>query len=631
MLLIFCAIFPFIPAGAQASQVPAPQGKPVLAKIDPPGWWLAMPDPMLLIHGRNLNGTTFRVHGGPVTLRLLGTSSNGDWAFLKLHTASTHPLNLTLEARNPAGSASAPYVLARRRSVSEQPRGFSSADVMYLIMPDRFADADSTNDSIAGFKDPDDRTLPRAYHGGDLRGIEQHLDYLQTMGITTLWTTPLYSNTANQSRSTYHGYSATDMYAVDPHFGNLADLQHLARAAHVRGMKLVLDTVPNHVGPGNPWVDDPPTPDWFHGSRDHHIPVDDDFASVVDPHATPARRRTFLNGWFADILPDLNQNNPLLAQYLIQNAIWWVESANLDGLRIDTFPYVPRTFWRAFHQQLHALYPNLTTVGEVFNPDPTITSFFAGGIPRSGSDGTVDTGLDTPFDFPTYFALRDTLLHHAPMTRLAEVLRQDSLYPHPERLVTFIGNHDTTRFLSEPGATPEALQLAFGLLATVRGMPQIYYGDEIGMTGGGDPDNRRDFPGGFPHDPASAFTAEGRTAAQQAIYQDVAKLLKLRRTSPALQFGAQQELLADASAFAFVRGEDLQSGCSSNLTRSPQRFLIVLNNASSPRDVVLVTEATALDGCHHFTRQLGPGSLAVEGNKLSISLPAHRMEIFEVH
>jgi glycosidase len=232
-------------------------------------------------------------------------------------------------------------------------------------------------------------------------------------------------------------------------------------------------------------------------------------------------------------MPDLNQENPLVSQYLIQNAMWWIETVGLDGLRIDTFPYVGREFWQDFHRALHGVYPSLTTVGEVFNGDPTITSFFAGGVERQG----IDTGLYTPFDFPVYFIIRDVLLHDKPMTALIEIVRQDRLYPHPERLVFFFGNHDTRRFLSEPGATPERLKLAFGQLATLRGMPEIYSGDELAMQGGDDPDNRRDFPGGFPGQKDNGFIAAGRTNDEHAMFTWTSRLFQLRSQHSALQSG----------------------------------------------------------------------------------------------
>jgi glycosidase len=604
--------------------------KPVITKIDPPNWFTRLPDSLLLIHGEHLENTTFSLQAGAIgaALKEQSISANGHWAFLTFATATAHPGTLQIVATNPRGSTSASYTLSSRRSFAQQPKGFSSADVMYLIMPDRFADGDLANDRVPGFRAPDDRSTGRAYHGGDLKGIEDHLDYLQQLGITTLWTTPLYDNSGNQRGDTYHGYSTTDMYAIDPHFGSMDDYRALVAAAHARGMKVVLDTVPNHVGPATPWANDQPTPDWLHGTPEHHLKVDDDFKSITDPTADPARRRVLLDGWFADILPDLNQDNPLVAQYLLQNAVWWIESAGLDGLRIDTFPYVPRSFWHDYDQQLHALYPHLTDVGEVFNADPHITSFFAGGIAHQGSDGTFDTGLDTPFDFPMYFALRKALTHHQALSALADILKQDTLYPHPERLVTFLGNHDTKRFLSEPGATPAALHLGYGLLATLRGMPELYYGDEIDMTGGDDPDNRRDFPGGFPKDKADAFTAAGRTQAEAAMHDWVATLFELRLHTPELEAGQQQTILADNETLAYLRGANLAQSCTAAPNAS--RILIVANNDTVPRDISIDTAANALSGCTRYTALLPSASPSphITASTLQVHLPAQEIAIF---
>jgi glycosidase len=497
---------------------------------------------------------------------------------------------------------------------------------MYLIMPDRFADGDPGDDTVSGFRDPDDRSLTRAYHGGDLRGIQDHLDYLQQMGVTTIWTTPLYDNSASQSGQTYHGYSATDMYAVDPHFGTMADYRAFVEAAHARGMKVILDMVPNHVGPNHPWAKDPPTPDWLHGSAADHLSVDtDDFSSVTNPAASAEKRRVLLDGWFAGMLPDLNQDNPLMQTYLIQNAIWWIESAGLDGLRIDTFPYVPRRFWHNYNATLHALYPNMRDVGEIFSKDPRATSFFTGGRTNKGSDGRYDTLLDTPFDYPLFFALRAALTHHAPMSAIADVLAQDKLYPHPERLVTFIGNHDNKRFLSEPGSSPAALRLAFGLLATLRGTPQLYYGDEIGMTGGDDPANRKDFPGGFPKDQQDAFTESGRNETQQKMYNWVETVMQLRLHTPALQMGKQQTLFADKNTLAFVRGPE-----ASTCTASPNEdsYVIVVNNDPSPRSVSISLDSSSIARCTRFTPVLPDHITATTAaNRLIVDLAGQEIGI----
>jgi glycosidase len=498
---------------------------------------------------------------------------------------------------------------------------------MYLIMTDRFADGDVHND-LPG----DNRAAPRGWHGGDLKGIEQHIGYLKQLGVTTVWTTPVASNGAMPD--SYHGYAATDLYAVDKHFGTIEDYRHLSAALHARGMKLVIDLVPNHVGVEHPWVHDPPTPDWFHGTLEHHTAVQNDFYQLVDPHAPPAAWRDITQGWFTDSMPDLNQENPLVAQYLIQNALWWVETANLDGIRLDTFPYVGRAFWHDFHTTLHSVYPHLTTVGEIFHRDPEVTSYFAGGLAHQG----IDTGLDTPFDFPMYFALRDVLAHGKPMTELSSVLRQDALYPYPERLVPFIGNHDTTRFLTDADGSEARLKLALGLLATVRGMPQVYSGDEIGMTGGKDPDNRHDFPGGFPGDSHDAFTKAGRTAEEQDIFAWTSGMLALRASHAALKIGIEQNLFADDDGFAFVRTLDV-AGCSpdhnaglTNAGLGRERLLIVINKAVRAKSIDLPIADTALAGCTKYTAEApanGPAPV-LGGGELRIDEPPESMSVYQV-
>ena len=235
-----------------------------------------------------------------------------------------------------------------------------------------------------------------------MRGIQQRLPYLKDLGVTTIWITPIYQNDDRTGRD-YHGYGAIDLYAVEKHLGTLADYRALVKAAHEQGMKVLLDVVPNHVGPTNPWVDNPPTDHWFHGTREKHLDSRPPFAIETDPHAPPLEWRNTVEGWFADTLPDMGTDDPITAQYLRQNALWWAETGALDGFRIDTFPYVDRPFWRDFHADLHRTYPRFRTVGEVFNPDPTVTAFFVGGKTTEG----IDTGLDTVFDFPIYSTIRN--------------------------------------------------------------------------------------------------------------------------------------------------------------------------------------------------------------------------------
>jgi len=596
--------------------------KPRIDKIDPPNWWTGLPSPMLLVRGYALDHATFSVAGKGVQLSLSQVSANGHWAFLSLQTASASAQSLVITAKNEHGESARPFVLAERSHDEQAHRGFSSADALYLIMTDRFADGDLSNNAAG-----DQRSLPRGWHGGDLAGIEQHIDYLKQLGVTAVWTTPVASNGAMQQA--YHGYAATDLYAVDSHFGTLASYRHLSDSLHANGLKLVIDLVPNHLGVEHPWVLDPPAPEWFHGTLKDHHGTQHDFLQLVDPHAPRAAWGDVTNGWFTDAMPDLNQENPLVSQYLIQNALWWVESANLDGIRLDTFPYVGRTFWHDFHAALHQAYPHLTTVGEVYNGDAEITSFFAGGVAHRG----IDTGLDTPFDFPVYFTLRDVLAHDKPMADLAKVLRQDALYPHPERLVPFIGNHDTKRFLTEAGDSVPKLKLALGLLTTLRGMPQIYSGDEIAMQGGEDPDNRHDFPGGFVGDAHNAFTATGRTPTEAEVFTWTSGLLKLRQSYPALQSGMEQNLFADAEVFAFVRSTG-EAGCTADHSAdsSRQRILVIANKAQTEKVVQIPMEDTALSGCTEF-HSVGPvtgATPSIVAGQLQVAEPAESVLVFAV-
>jgi len=623
--VLFLALAALASGGASAQAETHSSTSPLqIDRVDPPNWWADhFPSPMLLVHGAGLDRAQFRLVASGVRILRTEASVNGHWAFLWLDTVGAPAQTLTLVATCAAEEVRSHYTLAPRHPDARHQTGFHSDDVLYLVMPDRFADGAPNPSS-------DDRTAIRGWHGGDLVGIRAHLDYLQALGVTTLWTTPVFSNVG--MADAYHGYAATDLYAIDAHFGTLEDYRQLSASLHARGMKLVIDLVPNHVGAGHPWLDDPPTPTWFHGSRADHLALADNFYSLTDPHAAPSAATPTTDGWFTDQMPDLNQSDPRVAAYFIDNALWWVETANLDGIRLDTFPYVDRAYWHQFHATLHATYPNLTTVGEVFHRDPEVVSWFAGGRCVQGTNGiSMDTGLDTPFDFPLQFALRDVFAHGKSMTVLAETLRADALYPHPERLVTFIGNHDTTRFLTEAGGSFDNLRLALGLLLTLRGTPQLYSGDEIAMAGGEDPDNRHDFPGGFPGDTRSAFTSSGRTAPEQSTFAWTQGLLQLRAEHPALASGLEQHLAVDADSFAFLRATSAK-GCDAtpDAISASDRLLVLVNRSAQPKSFELDPASTALAHCTRFepvAAASGPRP-SITGNHLHVELPAHTLAIY---
>ena len=622
------AIF-FSAHSALAQEIANPDA-PSITKVEPPNWWVNLtPDVMLLLTGKNLQVTHANCNLPDVIVSRTQSMADGHYLFVWLRLSPNLKSGTAIcRVTTPKGQAAFELPLAARKQILARNQGLSLDDVLYLIMPDRFANGDPTNDEPAEFPGSHARAKPRAWHGGDLRGVQDHLTYLKDLGVTTVWLTPIVTNGATQD---YHGYGAVDLYAVDPHLGTLQDYQDLVAAAHKLHMKILFDVVPNHVGPLHPWVANPPTPDWFHGTANDHLSTfspwkpdfygqsdkrdvtNDLFEALEDPHTPPQMRANLTTGWFFGLLPDLNTENSLVVEYLTQNSIWWAESSGLDGFRIDTFPYVPRKFWAEWHSVLRKYYPRLSTIGEVFHPDPTVTSFFVGG--RKGWDG-IDTQLTTVFDFPTFFTLRDVLLKQAPVGKIANILRQDSLYPHPDFLISFFANHDVPRFASMPGSSIAKVKLAFGLTLTLRGIPELYYGDEIAMPGGNDPDNRRDFPGGWQGDEKNAFTAEGRTPEQQDVFAYVQKLLQLRREHAALRSGQLWHLSSDDTSYVFLRETE------------EEKLVIAFHHGTQPRELNISLRDTPAQDAAGAAMLFGNAQTDVSAHTLHLRLPAQSLSIF---
>lgn len=595
-----------------------------VTKIDPPNWWLGLPNPMLLVSGDHLERATTNYPG--VTVERSQPSADGHYLFVWLKVASSaRPGEVPLQI----GATRKNWKLAQRTPTAGRFQGFDSNDVIYLIMPDRFADGDPANDEPAPQLHTFDRAKPKAWHGGDLRGIQEHLPYLHALGVTTLWLTPIWQNDWRVPDFSYHGYHVTDFYSVDRHFGTMDEARALVTAAHAQGMKVVFDYVANHTGPNHPWAADPPTPTWLHGTPQHHLEPEYEFAPIVDPHAPPRMSRHTLEGWFAQILPDLNPDDPLLAQYLFQNAVWWAESTGIDGFRLDTFPYSSRAFWSGWDSRLLRLYPKMKMVGEVFADDVTITSAFAGGHKVNG----IDTDLPTVFDFPLMNAIREAMLDNSSLQRLVSVLQRDYLYPDASQLVTFVGNHDMRRaatWASTPAAmaaphgpaeqtSPLAkLKAAYALLLTIRGIPQLYYGDELALPGADDPDNRHDFPGGFPGDPRNAFTEAGRTPEENAIFDYVQSLLQLRARRASLRTGSHTHIDLGEHWYAFLR------------QAAREKTLIVFNSSARPQELSIRLEDTPLAAATTLTPLLNSPSATISNQLVTLSVPAMSVAIYNV-
>lgn len=553
MLLI--ALSGFTLGTTAAAQVP------VIEKVDPPNWWAnhSIEPVRLLVRGQHLAGARFEC--APLACSDVRVNERGSYVFVDVAIprdlpAGDYPLTL----RTTRGTARVPFTVSPALPPAGRFQGFGPDDVLYLLMPDRFANGDPSNDDPAVSKGILDRSHGRRFHGGDLAGVRQRLPYLKELGITAIWMNPIYDNTNvldrkevydGQPTTAYHGYHAIDYYAVEERFGDMAELRRLVDEAHALGIRIILDMVANHTSAFHPWVEDSPTPTWYNGTAASHLANTWQTWTLADPASPPALRESTLDGWFIDLLPDLNQDDPEVARYIIQNTLWWVGMTGIDGIRQDTWPYVPRSFWRDWMNAIHREYPTLNVVGEVYDGDPALVSFFQGG--RTQFDG-IDSEVESLFDFPLFFTLRRAFGEGQPLREVAMMIARDRLYPEPDALVTFIGLHDVPRFMNERGATRDGLELAFTFLLTARGTPLIYYGDEIALPGGGDPDNRRDFPGGWSEDARNAFDAAGRTQEERAVWSHVQQLLQLRATRPELRRAPMENLHVAEQVWVFRRG-----------------------------------------------------------------------------
>jgi glycosidase len=513
-------------------------------------------------------------------------NAQGTYAFVDVRIApSTKAGSYPLTLRTSRGSVQAPFTVSAQLPTLGRFQGFGVNDVVYLLMPDRFANGDSSNDRPAKSPAILDRSKGRFYHGGDLAGVRKQLPYLKQLGITAIWMNPIYDNNDGvdtlevydkQPTTGYHGYGATDLYAVDEHLGTMQEFKSLVDEAHAQGIKVILDMVANHTGPYHPWVKDAPTPTWYHGTQASHPDNTWQTWTLANSYANDALRRATLDGWFINILPDFNQDDPEVARYIIQNTLWWVGMSGMDGIRQDTWPYVPVKFWRDWMSAIKKQYPTLRVVGEVFDGDPAMIRFFEG--TKTTHDG-VRTGVDYLFDFPLYYPIRDAFIGGKPVKGVAQMLMRDHLYDRPQALMPFLGLHDVSRFMGEPGATIDGLKLAFTTVLTMRGIPLVYYGDEIAMAGGPDPDNRRDFPGGWTTDASNAFSASGRTPEQQAVWSHVNTLLRTRAAHADLRSGALQHLAVTDQQFVYARGA----------------VVVAINNDTKPTTLALPVSVSGRD------------------------------------
>ncbi len=597
---------------------------PEILKVDPPSWWSrSTVNPVrLMIHGRNLHDARVNVQG----LRIINTpkiSERGTYIFVDVFIPpNTRPATRSISVTTPRGSTSSSFEVLAPLIRTGRFQGFSPADVMYLIMIDRFADGDPSNNEPPQSRGIYDRKNKFYYHGGDLQGVINHLPYLKDLGVTAIWLTPWYDNydrlnqielKEDKPSTGFHGYNPQDFYGVEEHFGTHAKLRELVEAAHRAGIKIIQDQVMNHTGPYHPWVDDPPTPTWFNGTRSKHLKNVFQTWVLHDPRAVDSLKRETMEGWFLDFLPDLNQHDAEVSRYLIQNTLWWIGTTGLDGIRMDTWQYVPNSFWRDWTRAVKREFPNFKVVGEVKDGDVVHTSFFQGG--RVRFDG-VDSGLDSLLDFPLFYPIRHAFAEGKPIDAIPKTLAKDYLYTDSEILVTLLGGHDDGRFMSEKGATIEGLKLAHAFVLTTRGVPQLYYGDELAMEGGDEPTTRGDFPGGFAGDKRSAFSAGGRTKDEQELVEYIKRLTTIRREYEVLRTGELVNLYVSQQQYAYARRG--RSGT----------VIVVINNESDAATIEFDVSRVALGGV--FRDRLGVSQpVQVDGSRrMRVSLPKRSAAIF---
>lgn len=603
------------------------QASPSVSKVEPHSWWKQSTlNPIrVLIRGSNLKGA--RVQPVGRGLRVVGSpkiSERGSYLFVDLAVApNALPGKRILRIINSGGVAEASFEILPALNRYGTFQGFAPDDVMYLIMIDRFSDGDPTNNDPPQSRGIFDRENKFYYHGGDLQGIIDRLPYLKDLGVTALWLTPWYDNydrlnqiehKEGKPSTGFHGYNPQDFYAVEEHFGTMEKLQQLVAAAHRLGIKIIQDQVVNHTGPYHPWVEDPPTSTWYNGTKARHLKNVFQTWVLHDPRPVEQLRRETMEGWFLDFLPDLNQHDKEVERYLIQNTLWWIGTTGLDGIRMDTWQYVPNSFWQKWTAAIKREFPRFKVVGEVKDGDVVHTSFFQGG--RVRFDG-VDSGLDSLLDFPLFYPIRHAFAEGKPLDAIPKILAADYLYTDSEILVTLLGGHDDGRFMSESGATIAGLKLANTFLLTTRGVPQLYYGDEIAMTGPDEPTTRGDFPGGFPGDRRNAFTYEGRTSEENEIFNHIRKLTHVRAELEPLRRGKLINLYATGQQYVYAR-------------QTPGQVAIVVmnNDKKTPTIEFDVSRVGLANGTLLNDRLLGIRTVRVGDGKLKVTLPERSAAIF---
>jgi glycosidase len=603
--LVRILVAALLAAGAAAS--PARAQTPAIDHVDPPFWWAGMHDQrvQLMVHGPAIAEREPALAYPGVRIAQVTRVANRNYLFIDLVVdGKAAPGDVRIDFRGKGEAVGYTYRLLARAPGSSQRQGFDTKDAIYQVMPDRFANGDPRNDSVAGLADKLDRKLGHGRHGGDIQGMIDHLDYIADMGFTQLWPTPLVEN--DMPAASYHGYAATDHYKIDPRYGSNEDYLRLSKEARKHGLGLIQDVVLSHIGKNHWWMKDLPTPDWINHpgkfvATSHHR------TAVQDPYASQEDASNFTTGWFSPGMPDMNQTNPLVANYLIQNNIWWIEYAGLSGLRIDTFGYSDGAFLTEYTRRLMAEYPKLNMVGEEWSKLPAVVSHWQRG--KVNFNGYVSS-MPSMMDFPLTEAMRSALSDENKYNRnrfseVYETLSQDYSYPDPSRLVLFEANHDMARIYSVVGEDYDRYKMDIAFVMTMPRIPQFYTGDELLMTSAtkdrDDNSYRHDFPGGWAGDKVNAFTGAGLSPRAREAQAFVKKLVNWRKNSPVIHHGKLMHYGPENNTYVYFRYDGQHkvmvafNANDKETVLDAARFHEMLDGVESGRDV-LTGKTYALKG-----------------------------------
>ena len=590
--------------------------KSVIDRIEPTDWFVGMKNPtvQLMVYGQGIRDVKDVTTDYPgVNIDSLVRLDSPNYLLVYMNLKDAQPGTMTLNFRSEKGKVnSEKFQLKAREKKGEDRLGFTNADVLYMLMPDRFAQGANHPKQIKGMCTyVEDRSKPSLRHGGDLNGIREHMDYFKELGVTALWFTPVMENDSPDSDngfSTYHGYATTNYYRVDPRFGSNEDYKRLCDEAHEKGLKIVMDMIFNHSGFEHPWTLDMPSKDWLNlpewlkesnGSSNAQgtsfLQTSYKLTPVVDPYASKVDLKETTEGWFVPTMPDLNQHNPHLLRYLIQNSFWWIETVGIDGIRMDTYPYAYADAMAQWMKELNEEYPNFNTVGETWVTEPAYTATWQKDSKLTENNSHLKTVMDFSFyDKMNSAKHEETDGNFSGLQRLYNSFVYDYLYPNPSSVMAFIENHDTDRFLGN-GKDTLALKQALALLLTVNRIPQLYYGTEVLMNGTKevtDGNVRKDFPGGFPDDERNCFTKEGRTKAEQSMFTWMSRLLHWRQGNKVITKGKQTQFLPYQGVYVVARQYQgktaltVLNGTSKPTTMNVARYEEVIGKASKAKDIL---------------------------------------------